>query len=485
MRPSLDLIWIRQDLRLHDNPALHAGGQQPSLIAFCWGDIETQDGAVGEASRVWLHSALKSFAQDLDNRYKARLVLYPGTLPQLLALIETQAEVRAVHWNRAYTPGAMQRDALYQQALEGKGIKALSYRGNVLHEPWDLDAKGAAPWTQFAPFQKASVEAMSRNPEILDVPSQLKTQVVKGLSSCSVDSLQLVKDQAWHKALLNFWDISEKDGRDMVKAFVKDRMQHFPDSCESPSVAATSKLSPYLTWGQISLRWLWTACDNQKSAEGQIFQNQILWREFAQYTLFHEPKLTFQPHHKDFSRFPWKESERHWQAWVDGATGYPLVDAGMRELKQTGWIHNRIRMVVSSFLIKNLGIHWQKGAAYFNERLLDANLSVNTVNWQFVAGCGVECYPFSRIINPVTQGERFDSEGGYVYHWVPELRRLPEKWIHQPWKAPESVLKKAGVELGQNYPLPIVDFEASRNEALEAFASISRDDELLYAIKTG
>lgn len=484
MRPSLDLIWIRQDLRLHDNPALHAASSRPCLITFCLEDMDAADGALGEAAKVWLHSALKSFANDLDNRCKARLLIYPGTLPQLLTALESQVDVQTIHWNRSYAPGAMQRDAVYQQSFEAKGIKVLTYKGNVLHEPWDLDVKGARPYEQFAPFQKASLQAVDANPQFLEVPAQLKTVALKGIG-CSVDSLQLVKDKAWHKDILNFWDVSEKAGRDMVRAFVKDRMQHFPDSCEIPSVPATSKLSPYLSWGQISLRWLWAICENQKSAEGKIFQNQILWREFAQYTLFHDPKLTVQPHHKDFSRFPWKESDRNWQAWVNGTTGYPLVDAGMRELKQTGWIHNRVRMVVSSFLVKNLGIHWQKGAAYFNERLLDANLSVNTVNWQFVAGCGVECYPFSRIINPVTQGERFDSEGSYVYHWVPELRQLPEKWIHQPWKASESVLKKAGVQLGQNYPRPIVDFEVSRNEALEAFASISTEDEIHLVGKTG
>ncbi len=474
MRPSLDLIWIRQDLRLYDNPALFYGGGRPCLVLFTLGDLK--EALTGSASAAWLHAALKSFSADLDHRYKAKLVLYPGTLPQFLDQVQGIADIRKIRWNSSYTPADIVRDTLYQADLTERGIEVETHTGNLLHEPWEIQAKAGKFIEHFSPFQRLYYDQLVRKAP-LDYPAQVKAEPLKGLSYGSVKDLRLIQDQQRCEDILDYWDVTEKAGRELLKAFVKDRLQHFEDSSEIPAVQATSKLSPYIHWGQISVRWIWDICESGGDA-ARAFLSQLLWREFSYYSLFHNPQLLAEPFAKDFQKFPWKQDQKLFEAWKNGQTGYPLVDAGMRELKQTGWIHNRVRLVVSSFLVKNLGISWQEGAAYFLEQLIDGDLALNTVNWQLVTGCGVDSYPFSRILNPTNQGDKFDAEGIYVCHWVPELRNLPERWIHHPWDAPQEVLKKAGISLGETYPRPLVDFHESRALALDAFQAMTGETEI-------
>lgn len=478
MRPSLDIVWIRQDLRLHDNPALFYGSGRPCLLLFTLGDLGSSGEHTSVLAKAWLHAALKNFSADLDHRYKSKLIFYPGTLLEFLDSVKQLVDINKLHWNHSYTPAGIQRDTLYQAALAERMIEVETHHGNLLHEPWEIHGKNNAFIEHFSPFQRLYYDQMHHKAS-LDYPAHVRSEVVKGLNYGSLKDLKLVTDQKRYDDLLDYWDISEKAGRDILKAFVKDRLQHFDDSCEIPSVQATSKLSPYILWGQISVRWIWEICDSQGGGEeAKTFLNQLLWREFAYYSLFHNPQLIEEPFAKDFQRFPWRSDAGRLEAWKNGQTGYPLIDAGMRELKQTGWIHNRVRLVVSSFLVKNLGISWQEGAAYFLEHSIDADLALNTVNWQLVTGCGVDSYPFSRILNPISQGEKFDPEGIYVSHWVPELRQLPEKWIHHPWDAPADILKRAGLNLGENYPRPVVDFHESRTWALDAFHAMNGADEI-------
>ena len=475
MTESLDLIWIRQDLRLHDNPSLFHGGLRPCLLLFTLGDLKAEIETQSPLSKAWLHAALKSLVADLDHRFKAKIVFYAGTLLDFLSSIEKQLTIGKVHWNHSYTPVGRERDAKYTKALAAKGIAVETHLGNVLQEPWAIHGKSFIE--NFSAFQRVHFDQLTHC-KSLAYPQTIRTELVKGLNYGSLKDLKLITDQKRYDTLLDYWDVSEKAGRDMLKSFVKDRLQHFDDSCEIPSVQATSKLSPYIVWGQISVRWIWETCDAAGGEEAKTFLNQLLWREFATYSLFHNPELSSEPFSKDFLKFPWKNDAERFEAWKDGRTGYPLIDAGMRELKQSGWIHNRIRLVASSFLVKNLGISWQEGAAYFASAMIDADLALNAINWQLVTGCGVDSYPFSRILNPLSQGEKFDPEGIYVSHWVPELRRLPEKWIHRPWEAPLDQLKKAGVSLDGNYPKPIVDFQESKTWALDAFHSLNAESEL-------
>ncbi|MBC7660037.1 MAG: deoxyribodipyrimidine photo-lyase [Chitinophagaceae bacterium] len=478
MRPNLDLIWIRQDLRLHDNPALYHGGGRPCLLLFTWADLRGGEGHYSPLAQAWLHAALKSFSSDLEHRYKAKIIFYPGTMLEFIDQAKLVADIRKVHWNHAYTPVEIERDTFYQTALAERGIEVETHIGNLLAEPWDIQGKNHAFIEHFSPFQRLYFDQLSHH-SALEVPPHVKAETVKGLNYGSLKDLKLAVDPKRYEDLLDYWDVSEKAGRDLLKAFVKERLQHFDDSCEIPSVQATSKLSPYILWGQISVRSIWDICEGQGTGEdAKNFLNQLLWREFAYYSLFHNPQLLQEPFAKDFERFPWRQDPDRLNAWKEGRTGYPLIDAGMRELKQTGWIHNRLRLVVSSFLVKNLGISWQEGAAYFMEHTIDADLALNAINWQLVTGCGVDSYPYTRILNPISQGEKFDPEGIYVSHWLPELRSLPEKWIHHPWDAPKDVLKKAGLELGVNYPNPLVDFQESRTWALDAFHAMNGSDEL-------
>jgi deoxyribodipyrimidine photo-lyase len=472
---SLDLIWIRQDLRLHDNPSLIHGGKNPCLLVFTLGDLRTGDEEESVLSMAWLHASLKSFAADLDHRYKAKIILYPGTLLEFLTTLESLVKVQRVHWNHAYTPDEIERDVRYQKALAERGIEVHTHQGNVLHEPSSVH--NDAFIESFSAFQRLYFDQLEQM-KSLGYPKELKTETIKGLPYGSLKDLRLTLDSKRYEALRDHWDISEKAARDMLKAFVKDRLQHFEDSCEIPAVQATSKLSPYILWGQISVRWIWEICEAAGGEEAKSFLNQLLWREFAVYSLFHNPQLRTEPFAKDFRNFPWRSDEGLIKAWKEGRTGYPLIDGGMRELKQTGWVHNRLRLVVSSFLVKNLGIRWQEGSRYFQGNMIDADLALNAINWQLVTGCGVDSYPFSRILNPVSQGEKFDPEGIYVSHWVPELRNLPEKWIHRPWEAPADVLKKAGIVLGETYPLPVVDFRESKSWALDAFHGLAGQGEL-------
>lgn len=474
MTESLDLIWLRQDLRLHDNPALFHGGRKNCILVFSLKDLKAPSDSTGELSKAWLHAALKSFAADLENKFKAKVVFYRGTL---LEFIDSSGlNFNTVHWNKSYTPAEMDRDAGYEQALQSREIQVKTYIGNVLHEPWE-----GKFIENFSSFQRIYFDQLTLTKSV-GLPRELHAEAVKGLNYGTLKDLKLVSDQKRYDDLLDHWDISEKAGREMLKAFVKDRLQHFEDSCEIPGVQATSKLSPYIVSGQISVRWIWETCESSGAEEAKFFLNQLLWREFATYSLYHNPDLLSEPFSKDFRRFPWKSDSELFNAWKEGRTGYPLIDAGMRELRQTGWIHNRVRLVVSSFLLKNLGISWQEGAEYFASAMLDADLALNIVNWQLVAGCGVDSYPFSRILNPVSQGEKFDPEGIYVSHWVPELRDVPEKWVHKPWEAKGDLLKKASVTLGDNYPKPIVDFNESKNWALDAFHAMNSDSEHYRAV---
>ncbi|RZA27155.1 MAG: deoxyribodipyrimidine photo-lyase [Proteobacteria bacterium] len=448
------------------------------LLVFTLGDLKADNEEESVLSKAWLHASLKSFQADLDHRYKAKVVLYPGTFLEFLSATENQIKIGCVHWNHAYTPGGIERDTRYQKVLAARGIEVQTHRGNVLHEPWDVHETTFIE--SFSAFQRLYFDQLTQT-KSLDYPKEVKTETIKGLPYGTLKDLKLALDADRYAALLDHWDISEKAGREMLKAFVKERLQHFEDSCEIPSVQATSKLSPYIMCGQISVRWIWEICEAAGGEEAKTFLNQLLWREFATYSLFHNPELSTEPFAKDFQNFPWKSDSALILAWKEGRTGYPLIDAGMRELKASGWVHNRVRLVVSSFLVKNLGIRWQEGSGYFQANMIDADLALNAINWQLVTGCGVDSYPFSRILNPVSQGEKFDPEGIYVSHWVPELRNLPEKWIHKPWEAPADVLKKAGIALGETYPKPVVDFHESKTWALDAFHGLINPGEFEQA----
>jgi deoxyribodipyrimidine photo-lyase len=469
MGPSL--VWFRQDLRLSDNPALQAAVDrgEPIIPVYIWSPQEEQGWTAGGASQWWLHQSLKALAADLETM-GSRLVLRSGrALPELLWLAR-QTGASAVYWNRRYEPAAVERDQQVKQGLRDEGLEAKSSKGSVLWEPWEISTKAGTPYKVFTPFYNACLE------KGLDSDPLLRPGALPAPESWPdsepLRELDLEPQLDWASGIRKTWTPGEESARDALRGFVRGGLGKYERDRDIPSVPGTAQVSPHLCFGEISPRQAWVATGK---SGGDAWKRQLVWREFARHLLYHFPETADEPLRPEFARFPWQDDPEALQRWLNGQTGYPIVDAGMRQLWQTGWMHNRVRMIVASFLVKDLMIPWQEGARWFWDTLVDADLANNTLGWQWTAGCGADAAPFFRIFNPMSQGQKFDPKGTYVRRWVPELESLPAKEIHEPWNASEGVLKRAGVELGKNYPFPMVDHAAARLAALEAYGQLLGD----------
>jgi deoxyribodipyrimidine photo-lyase len=472
MNAAPTLVWFRQDLRLSDNPAFAAaidrGG--PVIPVFIWVPEEEGTWRPGAASRWWLHRSLGALREELEKR-GSQLIVRRGPTRRALDDLLAESGASAVFWNRRYEPAAVARDADLKSQLRDRGITAESFNGNLLFEPWTIRNASGQPFRVFTAFWKACL-TKSVAPPSKDVPSTLRAPE-KWPRSLPLAALKLEPTVDWAGGLRETWQPGESGARRQLKRFQEEAIQKYPDSRDQPAIVGTSRLSPHLHFGEISPGQVWRAVREMTGdAAREAYLRQIGWREFAHHLLYHHPDSPDQALRPEFAAFPWKTDARMLQLWTQGNTGYPLVDAGMRELWHTGWMHNRVRMVAASFLVKHLLIGWQEGAAWFWDTLVDADLANNTLGWQWVAGCGADAAPYFRIFNPIIQGEKFDPAARYVRRWVPELAALPDDWIYKPWQAPPSILAKAGVELGTTYPTPIVDHDAARHRALAALKSI-------------
>ena len=474
------LVWLRLDLRLADNPALDAAARRggPVVPVFVWAPEEEGAWPPGAASRWWLHQSLARLGEDL-RKAGSELVICRGASLSELQRIAKATGADAVYWNRRYEPAIIARDQAVKEALRAADLSAESFNGALLHEPWTIRNKSGNPFQVFTPFWKTCLAATEPAAPIL-APKRLQPPLSPP-KSLPLKALELEPKIGWAAGLHDAWTPGEKGAQEAVQLFLGEALLNYGEGRNRPDRTGTSRLSPHLHFGEITPRQVWHAA--QRFAETRSvrpvewrhwqFLTEIGWREFAHHLLFHFPHTPEQPLRPQFARFPWRKNADWLRAWQRGRTGYPLVDAGMRELWTTGWMHNRVRMVVGSFLVKNLLVSWQEGARWFWDTLVDADLANNTLGWQWTAGCGADAAPFFRIFNPVSQGEKFDPQAGYVRRWVPELARVPDKWIHQPWKAPAAVLETAGVVLGRDYPEPIVGQLASREVALEAYKRLS------------
>jgi len=468
------LLWFRQDLRLSDNPALAAAVERggPVIPVFIWAPEEEGAWRPGAASQWWLRRSLAALNAELEKR-GSRLIIRRGPTGRALNDLMAESGASAVFWNRRYEPAAVARDPKLKSELRERGLAARSFNGNLLFEPWTIRNGSGKPFSLFTMFWRACL-SKSVAPASKDAPRNL---LAPQNWPRSLDLAQLALDPAvdWASGLCETWQPGESGAKTQLERFQKEAIQEYPAGRDNPGIVGTSRLSPHLHFGEISPGQIWRAVlalmNDGAIGAYQAYLRQIGWREFAHQLLYHHPKSPEQALRIQFATFPWKTDPRALRAWTRGKTGYPLVDAGMRELWHTGWMHNRVRMVVASFLVKHLLIGWQEGAAWFWDTLVDADLANNTLGWQWVAGCGADAVPYFRIFNPVIQGEKFDPAGEYVRRWIPELSRLPEEWIHKPWKAPASILAKAGVEIGKTYPFPIVDHDEARKRALAAFSS--------------
>ncbi|HEU5070678.1 MAG TPA: deoxyribodipyrimidine photo-lyase [Verrucomicrobiae bacterium] len=473
------LLWFRQDLRLADNPALAAALQrgEPVLPVFIWAPEEEGEWPPGGASRWWLHHSLRALAADL-HALGARLVLRRGpTEPALRALLQ-ETGAQAVYWNRRYEPAIVKRDTQLKGALKGAGITVESFNAALLHEPWQIQNKAGKPFQVFTPFWRHCLALPE--PEVpLAVPHQWPSPA-RWPASLNLADLALEPVIDWAGGLREAWQPGTAGAAAQLDRFVRDAFADYPEHRNRPDLVGTSRLSPHLHFGEISPRQIWHALRQASPASGKSapesgwrdsqFLAEVGWREFAHHLLYHFPHTPTEPLRAEFAQFPWQPNADWLKAWQRGQTGVPLVDAGMRELWTTGWMHNRVRMVVASFLVKNLLLPWTDGARWFWDTLVDADLAQNTLGWQWTAGCGADAAPYFRVFNPVSQGAKFDPEGHYVRRWVPELAGLPAAWIHQPWAAPAAELARASVRLGQTYPAPLVSLSISREVALAAYA---------------
>jgi deoxyribodipyrimidine photo-lyase len=468
------IVWFRQDLRLADNPALVAAIDTgaPVICLYVLDDATPGKWMRGGASRWWLHHSLAALAGQLETA-GTRLVLRRGDAFDVVTGLAAEFSASAVFWNRCYEPFARERDARIKATLKEQGRVVETFNGSLLVEPWELKTKDGGPFRVYSPYFRALA------PHCDDIaPLPAPSVIPDGSAGIHSDALTrwdlLPVSPDWSTGFAPVWTPGEAGAQERLAAFCDDDANDYAETRNLPGIDATSRLSPHLHFGELSPRQVWHhAVRTVPAGKGrETFLKEIGWREFSYNLLYHFDDLPESNYQAKFNNFPWSFDEESFTRWTRGQTGYPIVDAGMRQLWHTGWMHNRVRMIVASFLTKHLLIDWRRGEEWFWDTLVDADLANNAASWQWVAGSGADAAPYFRIFNPITQGEKFDETGSYVRQWVPELKDLPDPFIHAPWTAPADRLARAGVSLGRSYPRPIVDHSRARERALAAFSSL-------------
>ncbi len=469
------ILWYTRDLRLNDHPALQAAARAgPVVPAYILSDNAASGWPLGGASRWWLAHSLRALAGDLAAN-GSKLILRRGDPAAILPALADEVGAEAVYWSRAYEPDLIRAQEGVRAALEAAGVAVKRFGGRILYEPENVATKDGAPYKVFTPFYKAILARGSPSGP-LSAPAQIAAPDNWPQSDkLETWGLEPTKPD-WAGGLRATWTPGEHGARKRLSWFLDEAAADYDEMRDRPDIDGTSRMSPHLTWGEISPRQIWHAAEPRAvsgAAKGvESFLSEVVWREFSYHMLFHWPDLPDTSWREAFRDFPWDEDQQALRAWQRGQTGYPIVDAAMRQLYEIGWMHNRCRMIAASFLIKDLLIPWQRGEEWFWDTLVDADLASNAAGWQWAAGSGADAAPYFRIFNPVKQGERFDPQGDYVRQYVPELAKMPAKHIHAPWTAPESVLRDAGVRLGESYPRPMVDHGEARKRALAAFQQI-------------
>lgn len=467
------LIWFRRDLRLNDHPALLAAldSGQPLIPIYIHAPHEEAPWQPGAASRWWLHHALAALATALS-RLGSRLIVRQGDSLAALQRLVTETGADTLHWQRLYDPATRWRDTAIETWAQTTGLQAVSHPGSLLVEPWQVATGQGKPYRVFTPFHKACQRC---GEPAMPVPAPDRLPAVSpDIDSLDLNSLALLPAIPWDQGMAAHWTPGETGAANLLAAFACDPVRDYDTLRDIPGQDGTSRLSPYLHHGELSPRQVYWAC-RAHGAPAAPFLRQLYWREFAHHLLYHFPRTMEQPLDDRFTGLLWQgDHAKELAAWQQGRTGIPIVDAGMRQLWQHGWMHNRVRMLVASLLTKNLMIPWQDGSHWFWDTLVDADLANNTLGWQWTAGCGADAAPFFRIFNPIVQSERFDPKGDYLRHWLPELARLPDKWIHKPWEAPVAIQQAAGLPADCPWLNPIIDLKQSRLAALELWTQIKR-----------
>ncbi|MCX7091772.1 MAG: deoxyribodipyrimidine photo-lyase [Legionellales bacterium] len=467
---TIALVWFRQDLRLNDNPAFFNACTNHQIVIPLY-IYDKKNSVLGEAQAWWLHHSLVALKKSLDKKGLC-LVLRHGNPREIILDLIQQLSIKAVYWNRCYEPAVISRDKKIKAVLLAKNIEVCSSNGSLLHEPWTIQNKSGSFFKVFTPYwrhcrQTLQIQAevhLTHRPHGLEVPSE------------SIHEWQLLPNTSWAVRFPDFWTPGEKGAQKNLDAFIKHHLNGYKKNRDVPEKNATSRLSPHLHYGEISPSTILRAINLAKLesqsdlASIEHFLSEIGWREFSVYLLYHFPKLPSENFKHEFELFPWQNEKNDLLRWQQGMTGYPLVDAGMRELWATGYMHNRVRMIVASFLTKGLLIDWRIGADWFLDTLVDADLASNSASWQWVAGCGADAAPYFRIFNPVLQSQKFDPNGTYIRRWVPELANVKNQSIHAPWAAADS----NSVYSNTTYPEPMIDHSFARARALSYYQQLKR-----------
>ncbi len=482
------ILWFRQDLRLTDNPALlEAVASGAPIIPVYIDDIETpKEWQWGGASKWWLHHSLSNLSKNIRDK-GASLIIRKGKPIDILQEIIKETGAQHVFWNRVYEPFNIARDKAIKETLKDNDIDVKSFSALLINEPWTVENKTGGFYKVYTPFSKTCFakgepEAPKPAPKIMNGYDT----IIDGLS---IDDLDLLPDIKWDGDFPTYWTPGEKGASEKLERFIESgAIKTYYEDRNRPDLEGVSRLSAHMHWGEISPKQIWhrvrlyehglseSESDKLTRKSSNHYLKELLWREFSYHLLYYLDDMPRKPLNEKFYHFPWNDNDDHLEAWKRGKTGYPIVDAAMRELWQTGWMHNRSRMIVGSFLVKHLRLHWHHGEDWFWDCLVDADLASNAASWQWIAGCGADAAPYFRIFNPIIQSKKFDPNGDYIRKFVPELKDVPTEMIHTPWEFSPEKLKKYGVTLDETYPRPIVDHGTARNEALEAYKELKNLD---------
>lgn len=475
MQKSPTLLWFRNDLRLADNSALAAAIElgSPIIPIFIWAPEEAGNWAPGAASKWFLRQSLESLRAEF-RKHGGELVIRKGDSLKTLSEIIEHTGAKRVFWNRRYESPLREIDTVIKRALRNDGIEVESFNSSLLNEPHTVSTGAGKPYKVYTPYWRKVKDREIEPITELDYASmEFPKEYPRTLG---LEELNLLPSKQWPQKFNSYWEVSEKAAQKHLQVFLEHRAEDYDVARDIPKKEGTSSLSPFLRWGLIGPRQIIHALKSKydmNTVGPQTYSKEIYWREFAYNVLYHYPNTPDAPLQEKYSDFPWESDAEVLSSWQLGKTGYPIVDAGMRQMYQTGWMHNRVRMIVSSLLVKHLLQDWREGARWFWDTLVDADLASNTLGWQWSGGCGADAAPYFRIFNPITQGKKFDPDGEYVKQWVPELSNVPPKYIHEPWEASKHELESYGLDLGTDYPKPIIEHSLGRKRALEALATLN------------
>ena len=466
MNKKIGLFWLRDDFRFVKNSGLaEATRNHDHVVVFYLYKKETFKDQ--EAQKWWLSKSLLNFQKKLESLNINLEVIETNSFKTFFDKTLNKKNF-SIYWNKVYEPDYLKFDEYLSKNFKSKNIFFKIFKGNALNEIHDIKKNDGTPFKVFTPFwRNAEKYYIEKIPSKENNIKKCKRKM-RYFQKC-INPEKILPNKDWFKSFEKIWIPDEENALKLLQNFIKDRVANYADGRNFPNIVGTSKLSPYIKFGQIHVETIWTECIKKKtkSLGTSKFLAEIGWREFNHSLINHFPYMLKDNYSKKFDKFPWVKNPKFLLAWKKGMTGYPIVDAGMRELYSTGWMHNRVRMIVGSFLVKHLLIDWKEGEKYFRNCLLDYSPASNVAGWQWVAGCGADAAPYFRIFNPIIQGEKFDREGEYVKKWVPELKNVSKKYIHKPWE-----LKDEKFKLGRDYPHPIVKHEEARDKALNAFKKI-------------